>query len=93
MRNRKLHRQLTAIEAKFGQAAKAIEREQASLAERKISVKEAERAYKQFKDSCSKQTRSEDLSKLTLDQLAVQYFREVRRTTLPHRNWTKPAGR
>jgi hypothetical protein len=84
MKNGALHRRLTAIEAKSDQIAQAIERERMSIAERKLPIEEAERAYRRFKDSCSKQTRSEELSKLTLDQMPALYFREVRRTTLPH---------
>lgn len=43
MRNRTLHRRLTAIEAEIDQVAKAIERERMSIAERKLSADEAER--------------------------------------------------
>ena len=92
MRNRTLHRRLTVIEAKSDQVANVIERERMSMAERKLSVDEAERAYKRFKESCSNHARSKELSKLTLDELTALYFREVRRTTAPQRRRTQPDG-
>ena len=85
MRNRALHRRLTAIEAKSDQVAKGIERERKSLAESKLSIDEAERFYKRFKDSCSGDSHSEDWTKLTPNEAMARYLREVGRTTPPLR--------
>ena len=90
MRNRTLHRRLAEIEGRSDQAAKAIERERTSIPEKEISAEETKRAYRQLMNHAA---RSEGASMLTVHQAAALYFREVRRTTLPHRNWTKPAGR
>jgi hypothetical protein len=86
MRNKVLHRRLAAVEAASDEVAKAIELERIPVAKRRISIEEAERVYKQFKEACSKRPRSEDSSELTLDQIVGRYFREVQKTTLPHRN-------
>lgn len=77
MRNGTLHRRLAEIEARFDQAAKAIEREGASIAEKEISAEQAERTYRQLMKPA---TRSEGSSKLTVHQAAALYFREVRST-------------
>ena len=93
MRNRALHRRLTAIEAEFDQAAKTIERERMPLAERKTSAEEAERAYKRLMNSCSTQSRSEDWTKLTPNEAMARYLREVGRTTPPLRRRMQPGKR
>jgi hypothetical protein len=93
MRNRTLHRRLVVIEAEFDQAANAIERERKSLAESKLSIDEAERFYKWFKDSCSGDSHSEDWTKLTPNEAMARYLREVGRTTPHHRRWMQPRRR
>jgi hypothetical protein len=87
MRNGTLHRRLIAVEDKLDQAAKAIGRKRPA-----ISAKQAERTYRQLIKSVPK-TRPEGSSKLTAQQAAEVYFREVRRTTLPYRERMQSVGR
>jgi hypothetical protein len=75
MKNRTLHRRLTAIEAKSDQAAAALERERMLTERRRISPEEAERTYRQI---MAPVPRTEESRKLSLGQLMAQHFRMVR---------------
>jgi hypothetical protein len=92
MRNGTLHRRLAEIEARFDQAAKAIEHEEASIAETEISAEQAERTYRQLVKPAHK-TRSEGSSKVTVHQAAALYLREVLRTRPAFRKRMPPVKR
>jgi hypothetical protein len=80
---RTLHRRLVAIEAKFDQAAKAIERERerVSAAGRKTSTEEAAHFYKEFKESAAAQPRPKELDQMNAHQLIALYQQMVRGPT------------
>jgi hypothetical protein len=85
MKNRTLHRRLTAIEVEFDRAAKAIERERErlSMARTKVSAEETERIYRQYIKQPGDHSFPGKLNHLTLDELTALYLREVRRPASP----------
>jgi hypothetical protein len=84
-----LHRRLATIEAKFDQAAKAVESERATIVEGEISAEEAERTYRQLMNDVRNTLSERPPSKQTDHQAAAEYFRLVRGTTLSERDRTR----
>ena len=75
MTNRALHRRLTVIEARYAQAAAAVERERRLVEQKRISPDEAERIYRRL---MAPVPRTQASRKQSLEQSMAQYFRMVR---------------
>ena len=75
MTNRALHRRLTVIEARYAQAAAAVERERRRTELRRISPEEADRTYRRL---MAPVPRTQASRKQSLEQSMAQYFRMVR---------------